>query len=301
MKRWLKRIGMALGGLVALVVLALAGVYGFSGRRLARTYAVAPDRLAIPTDPASIERGHHLAVAVAKCLECHGERLEGKVFIDGGPAFGRIYAPNLTRGRGGIGAEYDGDDFVRAIRHGVAKDGRGLRIMPADDFEYLTDEDLADVIAYVRSVPAVDNAVPATVLGPVARLLYVTGKFPLVPAEHMDGAVSRAPVPAGPTPEYGHYLMNVGGCFACHGPGLSGGRVPGTPPDLPPAQNITPAGIGSWTEADFVRALRTGTRPDGTKIDPFMPWLFAGKMTDDEIRAVWLYVKSVPPRPTGTR
>jgi hypothetical protein len=80
---------------------------------------------------------------------------------------------------------------------------------------------------------------------------------------------------------------------------VSGGRIPGTPPEFPAAQNLTPdtvSGIGKWSEADFQRALRTGRRPDNTEINPAMPWKLAGQMTDEEMHAVWLYLRSVPPR-----
>ena len=105
---------------------------------------------------------------------------------------------------------------------------------------------------------------------------------------------------AAPSIEYGRYLAQVSGCHGCHGTGLSGGRVAG-PPDLPLASNLTPAGLAAWTEADFVRALREGRRPDGSAINEFMPWRGYGAMTDTELHALWLYLRSVPPRPTGTR
>jgi hypothetical protein len=74
------------------------------------------------------------------------------------------------------------------------------------------------------------------------------------------------------------------------------------PPDLPPVSNLTPdsaTGLAEWTEADLARALRAGRRPDGRAIDGFMPWRTFAEMTDDEIRALWLYLRSVPPRPFG--
>jgi cytochrome c553 len=100
---------------------------------------------------------------------------------------------------------------------------------------------------------------------------------------------------------YGRYLADVGGCTGCHGPGLSGGRVAGTPPDFPPASNLTPTGIGHYTEADFFRALREGKRPSGTPIDSFMPWRYTRLMTDEDVRAVYTFLKSVPPREFGGR
>jgi mono/diheme cytochrome c family protein len=108
-------------------------------------------------------------------------------------------------------------------------------------------------------------------------------------------------VDAGPTVEYGKYLIDVGGCSGCHGPGLSGGKVPGTPPDIKPAANLTPSGIGHYTEADFFRALRDGKRPGGAAIDPFMPVAFTKLMNDDEIRALFGYLKTVPAKAYGGR
>jgi len=92
---------------------------------------------------------------------------------------------------------------------------------------------------------------------------------------------------------YGRYLARVGGCFSCHGENLAGGHYEGAPSD-PPAQNITPGGIGSWRQADFMRALRTGRRPDGSAINPFMPSNTFANMTDDEVAALWQFVRTVP-------
>jgi Cytochrome C oxidase, cbb3-type, subunit III len=97
---------------------------------------------------------------------------------------------------------------------------------------------------------------------------------------------------------FGRYLADVSGCHGCHGFGLSGGRVAG-PDDLPLASNLTPAGLGTWSEADFVRAIREGRWPDGTAINEFMPWRSYCSMSDDELRALWAYLRSVPPRASG--
>ena len=166
--------------------------------------------------------------------------------------------------------------------------------------------DLGAIIAWARQLPPVDRELPPTQVGPVARLMNAFGKLPLaaqVVAERSSQyAAGEVTAPnAGPTAEYGKYLADVGGCTGCHGPGLSGGHVPGTPPDFKPAANITPAGIGHYTEADFFRALREGVRPPGTGIDPFMPWKLAREMSDEEIHAVYAYVRTVPPRKFGNR
>jgi len=101
------------------------------------------------------------------------------------------------------------------------------------------------------------------------------------------------------TPEFGKYLADTAGCSGCHGPGLSGGVIAEAPPGTTPAANLTPAGLGTWSEADFFKAMRTGTRPDGRVLDTFMPWPYYAQMTDDELRALWRFLQVVPPRATG--
>ena len=102
--------------------------------------------------------------------------------------------------------------------------------------------------------------------------------------------------------EFGEYVVHS--CAGCHGAGYSGGKIPGMPPSFPQAGNITPdeaTGIGGWSEADFIRALREGVRPDGTKLDPFMPVQLTKHMTDTELKAAYLYLRSVPAKPKGSR
>jgi len=233
-------------------------------------------------------------------LDCHNSGLSGKIFLDVPPFL--IVAPNLTRGAGGVGASLSDTDIIRAVRDGVAPDGRALLVMPAEDFAYLSDADLADIVAFVKSVPPVDNPLPTSNVRPLGRILAGAGLLPPPPAAVIDHSmVHVATMPPAVTVEYGHYMAQVGSCVACHGAGLSGGAVPGVPPDYPKAQNLTPTGIGQWSDADIVRALRVGKRPDGTTINTFMPWPYTARMTNTEIAALIKYLRSVPPRPTGTR
>jgi cytochrome c553 len=275
-------------------------VYGLSSYRFGRRFEVRDTVPVIPTDSASIERGRHLAFAIAKCADCHSDDLGGKVAVDAGPV-GMLIAPNLTKGRGGVGATLSDSDMVRIIRHGVAPDGRGLRFMPASEFREMSDADVAAIVAYVRSVPPVDRENPPTEIRALGRVLYVTGQFPMLNEAELIPHQSphRETLAPGVTLEYGRYLANIGGCHGCHGPSLSGGHIPGTPPEFKPAANLTPGGIGKYSEADFFRALREGKRPDGSALDPFMPVPYTRLMTDDEIRAVWMYVHSVPAKKFG--
>ena len=308
MRRLVRWLAAAVGALVVAVVVCVAVVYAVSERRLRRTYPVPAEQLALaadsafaaPVDTALLARGRHLVTAVATCVLCHGEDLGGAVYADLG-AMGVVAGPNLTRGSGGVGARSTRDDWVRAIRYGIRRDGTSLIVMPSEVYAHLSDADLAAIVAYLEQLPPVDREVPPTRFGPVGRALLTAGRLNILVAPKTPRHVERPAVAPGPTAAYGRYLADVSGCHGCHGFGLSGGRVAG-PPDLPPASNLTPAGrIARWSEAEFVRAMRTGLRPDGSTMNEFMPWRILGRMTDEELHALWLYLRSAEPRAFGNK
>jgi mono/diheme cytochrome c family protein len=202
---------------------------------------------------------------------------------------------NLTRGKGGIGGVLTDVEFQRAIRHGVAPDGHALKIMPSSDYINLTDADLAAIIAYIKTLPPVDNVLPASSMGPVGRALFVAGKLPILHAERIDHERKHiAAVTPTATAGYGAYLASVG-CKGCHGPALAGGKIIDGPPDWPPAANLTPAGpTKSYSEDDFKRVLREGKRPNGIPVNDVMPWRLTKKLSDEEIHALYLYLRSLP-------
>ena len=287
MPRAAKWLGILLGGVLGIAVLAVAVVYGLSSYRMSRIYDIQPAALTIPTDQTAMRRGEHLVKNVSGCTDCHGPDLAGTAFIEDA-ALGNLYAKNLTKGRGGVGATYSDADFVRAIRHGVKKDGQPVLFMPANEFANYSDADLGAIIAYVKSVAAVDKELPASSVGPLGRALYVTGQLPqLVPVELIDHAASRsASVQPGPTVAYGKYLASAS-CVGCHGAGLSGGPIPGAPPEFPAAANLTKGGdLGAWSDADFIKTIRTGVNPKGKTLDEFMPWKNLKNLTDDELKAL---------------
>lgn len=287
MPRWLRLVGYGLGAVLVLLVLAVAGVYATTSSHLSRTYRVPDWSGRAATDSAALARGRHLVEAIGKCRECHGDDLGGKVIADD-PMFGRLAGPNLTAGKGGI-PDYSDADYERAIRHGVGRGGRALVFMPAEAFAVLSDTDLAAMIGYLRTVPAVDREAPPPRVGPLARALYLGGNFPLLPVELVDRAARPEPPAPGVSVAYGEYLATAGGCRGCHGMDLAGTGDPSAP-------DITRARLAAWTEADFFRALREGRRPDGSVIDPAkMPWVRSGLMTDDEMKATWMYIRSLGP------
>lgn len=295
MKRLLKWVGYVLGGIVAVVLLITAGVYAVSGLRINKTYPTKVETVAVPGDSVSMERGHHLVLAIGRCVACHGDNLAGKTMGDN-LLFGRLASSNLTRGKGGVGATYTNADWVRSIRYGVRSDGKPLIFMPSSEFYYFSDADLGAIIAYLNSIPPADGERAKTRIGPIGRALSLFTDFPLIPAERVPRNTTRpAAVPAGVTKEYGEYLINTGGCSSCHTSKLSGGvKIAGVV-----SANLTPTGIGKWSEADFVKAIRKGVRPDGRILSAVMPWADMKAITDDELRALWMYLQTVPARQTG--
>jgi len=172
--------------------------------------------------------------------------------------------------------------------------------MPSRIWYYLSDDDLADLIAYLKSLPPVDNELPKTELGPLGRVMLTLGQLPpdiipnVITIDH-DGPRPVAPEP-GVTVEYGKYLAIT--CTLCHGANLNGKTITTDAEYLAP--NLTPGGeLHYWSEDDFIATLRTGVTPGGKQLKSAMPWKYFGQMTDDEMKAVWLYLQSLPALPQG--
>lgn len=293
MKKILIWAGSILGGLIAVVVLAVVVLYLIGTSRVNEVYEVELAAVPIPSGPAAVERGKHLVESIGLCVECHGENLAGDILEDD-PVFGTLAPSNLTSGRGGVGGEYTDAQFVRAIRNGINKDGNPLAIMPSNYYNVINDEDVGAIVAYLKSLPPVDNEQAETKLGPLGRILTVVEKE-LLPAQIIDHDAPRPPsVPPGITREYGEYMTTV--CAVCHGEHLSGGPVPGESSSAPKAANLTTLGQ-SWSESDFVQVLRTGATPYGKQLDPeMMPWNRFNLLDDVELQAIWLFIRALEPR-----
>jgi mono/diheme cytochrome c family protein len=289
--------------LLALVILAAAAVFALTQPRLTRKYAVPTETVPLPSGPVALAYGQHVAT-ISGCLDCHGNNGSGRVFFES-TIVGRFVAVNLTAGNGGVGGSLSEQDWVRAVRHGVRPDGTSLLAMPSKEFFPMSDADLGAVIAYMKTLPPVDNPLPESRVSFIGRVLMIVLKdLPLLPAELIDHNAPRPTAPQpGVTKEYGAYLATR--CMGCHGDMLSGGHIPGTPPDWPPAANLTPepgASIAVWAESDFIFAMRTGNTPGGKHLDAkYMPWPVLGQMTDEELKALWIFLRSTPARPTGNR
>ena len=285
MKRLLKWVGGIVAGVVALVAVFLVATYFISESKLNATYQIAVNPLDVSTDSATVARGEHL-VQILSCQECHGAQLAGTVFVDAPPF--RVVATNLTSGAGGVGAYYDDAAWDRALRHGVDYRGQSLVLMPSQLFHNLSDEDAAAVIAYLKTLPPVDNVLPETELRVIGRpIVAMTGG--ILQADLIDHARPAPTAEPGATAAYGAYLASVS-CIECHGADLRGGMHPsGEGPPVPGLE-----GVKDWSRDDFARTVRTGNTPDGRQLDgKLMPWRFYQHLTDEEVDALYAHLQTL--------
>ncbi len=273
-------------GFVVLVAFAFAAMWGVASYKLSAT--VEQNVSALPESD-DIERGEYLVKSVFGCEDCHGKDLGGSAPVDAQP-MGTFYAPNLTAGAGGLPDDYSNEDWARALRHGVAKNGHRLFLMPCEDYQRFSDEDLAAIVAYVRSVPNVDRENKEISLGPIGMLVVATGKMQFS-FEKIDHDYTPKDVEPDNTKEWGEVM--IGACTGCHGPELEGGKIPGGDPGWPEASNLrnTDDGLAGWTLEDFARAMREGKSKNDADIRDPMPWKAYAGMTDDDIEALWLFLQ----------
>jgi mono/diheme cytochrome c family protein len=292
-----KRIAILIAGLLLSLVVAVLVLYTIGNSRLHN--AVVPTRpVSVTANPDVVARGEYLVRSVSACADCHGENLEGKHFVDE-PPIGYIPAPNLTAGAGGIGESYTVEDWERAIRRGVGGDGRVLGGMPSDNYASLSDDDLAAIIAYLQSLPAVDNDLPGRSISFIGSILFGILAYQDLPIAKIDHEAVGSPHPEeAVSAEYGRYLVDIASCRDCHGADLAG-RSPQEAASGPPAgPDLTPSGnLGSWTLQGFITTIRSGVTPDGYDLGPEMPWPAYAGMSDDELHAIWLYLQGLPASP----
>jgi len=307
MVRWKKT---ALGA-AALLLLVLAGavqamvgwralLFGPKARALtSRTFEATPERL---------ERGRYLAVARHGCVFCHSERdwnapgappradRLGAGVVWSAEGMPWLTAPNITPDpETGIGKASD-DAIARAIREGIGLDGRALfALMPYQEYRRIPDEDLAAIVVYIRSLAPVKNPLPKSAL-PFPLPLIMRG----VP-EPLAGPV---PAPDLSTPEKrGEYVLRTSACHHCHTPmrrgqfvatlDMAGGSAFTFPGGSVYATNVTldPTGIAHYDAATFTQVIRTGKL--GT-LSPFMPWIAYRGATDEDLAAVFAYLRTLP-------
>ena len=288
MRRALKWAGVVVGALVVLFVSSQLVLRMIGQSRLNARYTV---DATLPPDVvanASVTMGEKIAITRG-CTDCHTAGAAGKVFLDIPP--GVIVAPNLTKGRGGVGARYaTADDWNRAIRFGIRPDSTTITtFMPWWFFNRLSDADVAAVAAYMASAPPVDNALPPTRLRQIG---YVMMGLPSgnPTARRASLLRSRSDPSPGPTAAYGRYIASTA-CVGCHGDDMLGGWH--HDPNGPAAPGLSH--VGAWATSEFIKALRTGEVPGGRRLSDWMPWKKFALFTDEELTALHEYLKTVRP------
>lgn len=292
MKKVLKWIAILILAVVVIAAVSAFIIIRNVDKRTAKAYEISPLEVTIPSDSLSLVRGKELSVI---CSDCHNADLGGKMFFND-PTFGSVYSANLTSGKGGIGSSYSDADWVRSIRHGVDPNKRPLLIMPAHDYVHMGKKDLECLIAYLKQMPPVDRAKEAAALKPIAKVFAGLGMFgDFLSAESIDhkSAFEEAPEPA-ESVVYGEYMVKISGCRTCHNQNLAGGKSPD--PSSPPVSNITSGGpLAKWSADEFVQTMKTGTTPDGRKLDnKHMPWVALGMLPEMHQKAIYKYLMSVP-------
>lgn len=290
MKRVIRITGISAGVLLA----ALAVFYFYADNHfkaeLARTYAVPGLSISSEVSPTSLALGERIVRVRSGCAHCHGEDLSGKAIIND-PAIGKVYSSNLTPFA--LAGKTD-ETIALAIRHGLRPNGTSLVFMPSYEYQNLGKSDVAAVIAYLRSVPSVEKPNTPIEIGPVGKMVYALGKFPvLTPAamiNHQGGFVIKPKEAA--NSEFGKYLVNSA-CVGCHGKELQGGPIIGGPPDWPPAANIRFNGRHNWTQKTFFKTMQTGVSARTGQYLRLPMSTLVGRLDSKELTAIWLYLSEL--------
>lgn len=313
MKKLLKILGIVL-----LLLVAGVGTLISYALLLLPNVGDAPD-LTIERTPQRVERGRYLAHAVASCMDCHSTRDWSKysgpmvpgTVGKGGEVFDRsfgfpgvYYSRNITPF--GIGRYTDGELF-RVITTGVTKEGRAMfPVMPYTHYGSMDPEDIYSIIAYLRTIPSIENKIPESISDFPMNIIINT-----IPQKATPG---KLPNPADKI-NYGAYLVNTAGCNECHTREqrgqiikeleFSGGREFKMPDgSIFRSSNITPdkqTGIGNWTEEQFVQKFKSyadsNYHPPAVakgEFNSLMPWTMYGQMTPTDLAAIYAYLMSVP-------
>lgn len=300
MNRWVKwtSLGLTVLGAGALT-LVLTGRY-LGERKLNRIIQVELAPFAMPSRAPSLAQGRYL-FSTRGCADCHGANGAGREVIRSGDML--VVSPGIAPGEGSVTAGYTASDWARTLRHGVKPNGRPVMIMPSEDYNRLTNDDLAALISYVRHLPAVEGRQAVVQLPTMVKVMYGFG-YVKDASEMINHALPpEQPVAQSVSLEHGKYVANS--CIGCHGATLSGGRIPGSPPEWPAPANLTP-GAGSamvryQRPEDFLAMLRSGKRPDGTPISGVMPFTSLKEMNETDVRALHAYLLKLPARKAGGR
>ncbi|TAE21757.1 MAG: cytochrome C [Cytophagales bacterium] len=312
----MKKLGRILALLLGVVVLVVAA--GLTYVKLALPNVGPPPDLTLRPDSAQIAHGKYLAHHVALCVDCHSTRDWAKVggpmmantMGKGGEAFppelgfpGHFYAPNITPA--GLKDWTDGEIY-RTITTGVSRDGRALfPVMPYLNYAQCDPQDMKDIIAYIRTIAPIENAVPKSEPDFPMNFILNTIPHPTEGGKRPDPADEVA---------YGKYLITMASCGDCHTPvddkaqplagmDYAGGREFMMPTGTVRAMNITPdpTGIKAMTRDAFIARFKGHEKADPIAVqgsDDFnsvMPWSMYAGMTEQDLGAIYAYLLTVKP------
>jgi mono/diheme cytochrome c family protein len=308
-RSWKKFAGITVAVVTILVVIGISVTIGWRPLLGAKKRALT-DRKFEATPPRLV-RGKYLVDGVMGCFGCHTDQdwsKPGAPPVSGKEGSGHAWsaqdlpwltAPNITPDKETGAGNWSDDELARAIREGIGHDGRALfPIMPYPLYRQMSDEDLASVVVYLRTVPAVRNQLPATKMPFPLNFLMQNMPQPVtasVPPPDQSTPVAR-----------GNYLVRMSACLDCHTPQEKGEPMPGLdfaggflmhePQGDVVSANITPAasGIGYYSENSFVQAMRIG-RVGARPLHSSMPWYFYGKMNDADLKSVFAFLQTLKP------
>ena len=304
-----KFAGITIVLIITLVVIGITFTIGWRPLIGAKKRALTDRKF--EATPQRLARGKYLVDGVIGCFGCHtdqdwsklgappvlGKEGSGHVWADQNMPW--LIAPNVTPDKETGAGNWSDDTLARAIREGIGHDGRALfPTMPYPHYRQMSDEDLASVIAYLRTVPAVRNQLPVTRMPSPLSFFIQSVPEPItaaVPPPDQSTAVAR-----------GAYLVSMAACADCHTPQENGQPMPGMdfaggflikePKGDVFSNNITPAasGIGYYNDTSFVQAMRTG-KVGARLLHASMPWYFFGKMTDDDLKSIFAFLQTIKP------
>jgi len=315
----MKKLFKVLGILVGIIVLLLIAGYIYLNTAFPKVDP--PKNVKVEATPERIARGDYLANHVAVCIDCHSERdwtkfagpIKPGTAGSGGEVFdekigfpGKVTTKNLTPAN--LGSWSDGE-ILRAITCGVNKDNKALfPMMPYPNYNNLTEEDVYSIVAYIKTLEPQEKQIPDTELNFPLNLIVKTMPIQTyTPAKEIDKSN---------TIEYGKYLVKIASCSECHTPSDKGDPLPGMylaggsefefPAGVVRSLNITPdteTGIGNWTKDDFLKRFKFYDNEEAhnvpinmeTEFNTPMPWLMYSGMTDEDLGAIYDYLRTVTP------
>ncbi|MDQ6812295.1 MAG: c-type cytochrome, partial [Bacteroidota bacterium] len=220
------------------------------------------------------------------CMGCHGSNLAmGRAFMDAQSPLGVLYTANLTSGKGGI--NYTDQDWIRVLRHGLNRQNKSVWFMPSHEIYHISNEELEDLICFLKQQPTVDKIITPHSIKPLGRVLTFFNQYPLLPAEMINhNAVYKGKIQPTVTASYGQYLATT--CQGCHGQNFKG--APSHAKNEPAIPNITSTGdIGRWNDQQFIHVFHTGETPEGKHLSTIMPWK-EFTFTNNELKSIYLYL-----------